>query len=533
MSDTENSANKLAGHSCHNCKGGHRKCDRKLPICGLCALKGKDCSYDEAQIKHVKKSGNNSKNDLDEPPKKKLRKSQSPRIGPGEILLDIVSTTATSTQQNSEILTIPHDIQDFVNIFQSREAQLSSLAVNSMFERQYVTSTLTDPIIARNVLTYLNHVDNGTLTQMMYVPHNDDLALFFAMKAHFLKRFFLKDAAQQCFEKARDLISESFDTVLTNASLAAACSYIGAYLQEDNEMIKANFYNNNVQHFLQNAKTLPLKPQWMRLLDIMSRSSAYFASRKLNLVRIVKGFIYLYYMKKKTIEPISENSFKALSADVEQEDNTKQRFVLDLNLLEHILTMTERHYENIKSSNDLDAISLSLMFILIVNGAKLELLPSSEITAALEVLHNIARLIADPSFVYSHHTSVQPIIRAIAKAIELLPSMENVTIGMDMLRKFISVFHVMEQKYKFLSYLHGDLITQAENIIKIHDDQKHVQSLCSTWENSISKVQNTEDNDLLSGEEFFLSETEVFNLFGDEQNKMTAPAELESLLQFL
>ncbi|KAL0488605.1 transcriptional regulatory protein [Acrasis kona] len=63
----------LAPHACSNCKNGHRRCDRVIPVCSYCNNRSKKkdntCSYEESSFK-------------DKQPRKKRKKDESPIVMP-------------------------------------------------------------------------------------------------------------------------------------------------------------------------------------------------------------------------------------------------------------------------------------------------------------------------------------------------------------------------------------------------------------------------------------------------------------------
>jgi hypothetical protein len=496
-------------------------------------LKQKECSYDESQAtKKPSKKKDARSSDGEEPPKKKRKKSTT-AVQPGEIVLLNSPLTQTLVE------TLPEDVHALIHgAHQTNNMRLSSSTINSLFERMYVTNTLTNPVVAKNVLSYLKAMQNTAVTPITTVPSNDELALYFALKATFLKRFFMKEASQHCFDKARELVSDSFDYMLTNFNLACASSYMGAYLLEENDLVRANFYFNNVRKHLQKhtgQKTAPV-----RFLEIMSHSGAYFLGKQVNLARIVKGFIYMYYLKKTSDEPIPENRFQALSDDVDISDSTRQRYVLDITLLERIARNANVHYQSIKGTSDMDSISLAIQFTALAYGAKLELGTELSKIQVFEIVNDILALVADPHFKYCHHTTVQALVVAMIRLLEFANTDRLVVV--EYCRPLMDGLRKLESKYKFIGARYGETIARVETVLKTSDEHQQFMSVYNGLNaqqqmqaNIMANQQNQQIQDLSfqvespgdsldSFDDFFLSESEVFNLFsGSDQTRSGTP----------
>ncbi|KAL0485680.1 hypothetical protein AKO1_003333 [Acrasis kona] len=186
----------LAKSSCITCRRQHKRCDKKLPSCGLCCKRRKTCVYD------------NKVQFVEERTKKRLE-DHLPGILSG---VDIKTILANIITYNMPVVT---------------EEAITKAQI--IIERDREGVQVNDPSISP-----------------------EELGVVYYVYAMLSKYWGLPEDSGKYFEKARTLVAPCIDTITNNYTTAGCCCYLASYCVVDADFPRAAVYASLVKHFIDN-----------------------------------------------------------------------------------------------------------------------------------------------------------------------------------------------------------------------------------------------------------------------------------------
>jgi len=537
----EDGNSEFAPIACSNCRRSHRRCDRKLPVCGECIAKKKKCTFlipkkrgplattSSAKAVTAPKYGyhpyiNNEANNNSPPP--------PPVIGGISIGVDMNNTSSE---------------QDMIQKY------MAAQTMDIYFE----IVCLGFPLMERHkmeLLLYYHHNMNSTKA-----PANEELALMYAIQAFCYQRIGQRTLAQQFFERSRATLSLVFDQVIYSFPVAACYCYLAYYLISDDELDKAKFFLHNVnqyldhrkqQYRLQRKQSMPKDtPQQMVretflqqlvvICNILIQNSLNdFNGQLFNLGKLIKLFHTLTIYKSKEIDavpakneplplmPVPEEddddddpdklckymdsitldesatrackSLPQCSDDqkiVESEPKSPSKTpgpIMDCLRVERISVAFQRFFDSLSGRiTEMQLDILKLTFLIIAQGVKIQFLVKS-----CSKLANVALQTADriSALTGTHWFAMCPplVISAVINAAKVhLQYFENPGITLEerlrlvnIMREDLRGLNLMKAKYNLVSSRYSDVVAKLEQVQKQFEEQ---QSMFISFMNQIGK----------------------------------------------
>ncbi|KAG2391961.1 hypothetical protein C9374_013446 [Naegleria lovaniensis] len=219
--------------ACLVCRKGHRKCDRALPGCMQCKLKGKECRYPEPM-----KRG---------PPKTAMQ--------------PYPSTTTTTTSDSSSPVNGKIAPSGGENSLASvQEEQPINFQIVDMY---FDIISLGCPILQRSVMMDIvskNPLGNNNAPE--------EVALMYAIQANCYQRLGRKIEGRTAFNTSRKYLAQVFD-ILDNFAIAGTFMYLASFCMGEAEFNQSRYYLGSVQFFVtQNKQRLKDNLHFIHLCKI-------------------------------------------------------------------------------------------------------------------------------------------------------------------------------------------------------------------------------------------------------------------------
>ncbi|KAL0487187.1 hypothetical protein AKO1_001017 [Acrasis kona] len=229
----------LARQSCSSCRKMHKKCDRLLPVCGLCSKRGKTCSYDDENVRNTQ-------------PRQTISKSKVPQTF---VLDESVS-----------------DINDF--IFQS-------LNYNMPF------------IPPEKLEKMVKMVSVGIIDTSQYTT--DELAFVHSAFAIGTKYKGNLEASKVHFDKARTLMALNLDLIVESYITAGCCCFLGTYCALQLETSRAEFYCTLLRLFIDHQSKQSTRDKRLNFIEHEHITITSLLSQEPDMELLLKKFMDRYF----------------------------------------------------------------------------------------------------------------------------------------------------------------------------------------------------------------------------------------------
>ncbi|KAL0478077.1 transcriptional regulatory protein [Acrasis kona] len=385
----------LSPYSCMGCRKGHRKCDRKLPICSECNVKNKKCSYEVPQkrgpktktAKHYHPYGSINENNVMVQHSAIPQLGMSPSLIPNLNLLQEQLTHPLNGRRETEMIKRYLVTQHLDLEYQSIQAYLPVMHPTKIHE----------------VLGYIRDTvcGEGDMSLESPPPSNAELALVFAIEACSFSAMGHQYIAQNLYEKSRALLNSIFDDVLYDFNVAATYGYLAQFLIFNDQVPRAEFFLQNVEKFVINvaskfAQENTLMPSCIgvksKFLTHLVKLCETHARQDWTLTRAMKvlatGFV-MFRTYATLSDHYSESSIKALSGPVDHKyeeslsvidkdlKSDENNFTLDVDSIELITNQQTKLFDRLMATNRLpngDMVTKKLNMYLVAAGAKIQYL---------------------------------------------------------------------------------------------------------------------------------------------------------------
>ncbi|KAL0482168.1 nitrogen assimilation transcription factor nit-4 [Acrasis kona] len=223
--------------SCERCRRQHKKCDRKIPSCGLCASGKRECVYN-----------NNSD-----------KRSSKPRVKKN------IDEDNDSTSIDEESLSTAWDKIRFCMPIMSKDRLI-------------------------NILQYIKAEPSMEKKDPNIFP--EELSFVLSI---LLQSTLCVNTCQFYFEKARSTIGPVLDRIFDNLMIAACCAYLGSYCAVQNNMNSSKFYYSNVHTFLTHHKLLGTVNPHITFLELEYNSTLELMKQDVDTEKLFKEFVLRHY----------------------------------------------------------------------------------------------------------------------------------------------------------------------------------------------------------------------------------------------
>ncbi|KAL9643117.1 hypothetical protein ABK040_003916 [Willaertia magna] len=502
----EEDENQLHPIACFACRKGHRKCDRKLPACSFCKLKGKECKYPEpmkrgppktATITTNNNNNSSSQNSHDSNTSNNNRKNNV-RHNP-------YPTTNNQKQTNNEI---PVNIQ----------------TVDMYFD----VLSLGCPVIQREIMLSIiqkkgiNDNDNNN-------EKADELSLLYSIQAYCYQRLGKRKEAKESFQLARKYLTSVFDFI-NNFLIAGSFLYMSFYCLGEAEFGLSKYYLQSVQFYItQNRHTCQDNLNFIHLcklviylqLVIEEEETLFLAERDtpfnvnstdsytlqaFHFKKMMDLFIYLtqHMSDGNCGKEINENNMMQESYELNlNNENSFSQEVAKNHLI--FLEKTAKQFNRFHSkrqTNDLIKNSTKLMYLLVLDGLRLFILSKTKQSESLfiDTANRISRLSELNLFFYMPPFVCSLIANAAKVHLQVIKQIENGQRDVfddgndyfDLMRKDLRGLKLLSEKFSIVEKKYFKLVTEIEETLS-RTDGKFINIISSnnTLTNNNNNMNNT------------------------------------------
>jgi len=203
-----------------------RKCDRKLPGCTECKLKGKECNYPEPMKRGPPKTATATHSGY------QSSSSSSP-------------TNNSDQQQKTKPRHAPYITRSLDVQQENQEQPISFQTVDLYFD----IVSLGCPILQRQ--TMVSIINKPTDQE----KRSEEVALMYAIQANCYQRLGKKEEGKRAFSHARQYLSQVFD-LLDNFAIAGTFLYLAIYCLGEGSHNLSRYYLNSVQFYVVQNKAI-------------------------------------------------------------------------------------------------------------------------------------------------------------------------------------------------------------------------------------------------------------------------------------
>ncbi|KAL0478704.1 hypothetical protein AKO1_008304 [Acrasis kona] len=335
----------------------HKKCDKKLPSCGLCTQRKKQCVYEGIQKRGPKFRPQASQPYANESYAVEYETQEPERINPQRVPL--------LTQSSDGYTPVLSDVTYFKLAFDM-------------------------PVLSREktlqILNYIDREENG-IPQDPVNP--DELALVYSIQALIAKNSINPGFSRKYFEKARSLVAPNFDRILESYLIACCCNNLGMYCILVNESEKARFYVTNLKTFLDyNNKTKKVKNNKLCFIENGYNTLTYLLEESMDMEHMLKALIERHHSIQQFYGSYPDNGFQFPPAfydknwipaeDVEKiisdlRSKSNEKYPLDCERMELYFECLTQMYDNMIGMLPQNVINIKkLMVKMMIHGARLQ-----------------------------------------------------------------------------------------------------------------------------------------------------------------
>ena len=462
----------------------NRKCDRTLPGCMQCKLKGKECRYPEPM-----KRG---------PPKTALQMQPYPS--------SIDGSGIRASSGNGKLST-----DDAINTGNNNtDDQPINFQIVDMY---FDIISLGCPIIQRSVM-----MDIISKNPLMNSNAPEEVALMYAIQANCYQRLGRKIEGRTAFNTSRKYLSQVFD-LLDNFAIAGTFMYLSSFCMGEAEFNQSRYYLSSVQffvaqnkqrlkdniHFIHLCKTfmyLQLLLEEEEALDILSEEMKNSEQAlHTNVVTTEKLTLQVYHFKKMIdffmfiTQNISDGqcgSSSNLSPSVPppQFSSTMEEQLIQ-NHIQMIYSIPSQFNRSRSEASGTIRQVTKLMYLLMIDGIRLGILTKSQ-TQSDDVLIETANRIADFttisyfSYLPPHvHTTVMNAARIHLSLIKQIQRGERISNGVDYyeyLRKEQRALTLMAERFTIVEKRFKSLLPLINEELMKRDQQfeQQIHSIIQT-----------------------------------------------------
>jgi hypothetical protein len=493
---------KLSPFSCANCRRGHRKCDRKLPVCTECVGKRKKCVYELPQKRGPKGRAAKTSNYQPYPT------VNVPNIGmPSNLVSGLIPDSVLLRQQ----MTLNNDRErELVRRF------LVTQHLDLEYENIIAFIPVMPPYKVKELLAYIRDqvcTYSSEYNPELPPPTNAELALVFAIEAVSFTTQGHPIIARHLYDKSRSFLNNIFEDVLYDFNVAATYGYLATFLITNDETNRANFFLQNAQKyvdtvalkFVQEHVAMPtcqsVKSQFLTYLVKLCETQM---DEKWDIPQLFLDFIlsfkmyrsyatledhYLPSAIRKLIEPIDEQAERALALVEENIVTKKYNYDLNLENIDLLTRNQNKLFDKILSNNynlpQNDIVTKKLILSFFSQGAKLRYLQSVGRDMDLltfQIANNITAFTRHPNFPLCIELVAATIILAAdvqVKFFENSPQDSQMCNEiLDLLREDMQALKLLKERYKIVGTKYGGLMQGLEKFI---DDNEQKQQLFAMY----------------------------------------------------
>lgn len=411
-------------------------------------------------------------------------------------------------------------------IQQQQTTNLSPSALEAYFEHLFLNTPVIDRSKAYAVITFGRSARSQIDMSKYTAPDSNDMALIFAMQSWFYRRFRLHSLSTKCLETSRKLLSNSYDRVLTNFSVACAYLYIAMCLLDENDSSRSLFYLENVEAYLERCKQktqqrLTIDGQLQILRERFLEMNfltwkEFLTGKEVNLAHGLKRFMYINFiakqyrrlnlMKEERQSGISLDNtnildefdefipyLKQIKGDLEHDNEGGEQFRMDLDVIDRIASKFAASTSS--TSGQLPEMLLStrkLAVLFVTQGAKIQYLQKlGRHTDPLtrQVADYITSLCDNPVFIFSYPLRAYPLTLAIKVHIQCLQVSTDPQDCMrlvELLKADVKAMYVLANGSKIILPLYESVIRSAEQAIQKQEEKQRQNVIYSSLQSIIS-----------------------------------------------
>jgi hypothetical protein len=321
-------------------------------------------------------------------------------------------------------------------------------------------------------------------------------------------------------EIAMRLILQVFDRVMTSYSLAAAMVYLSLTYSDRGEVDRALYYIHNVRGYLKKCESSPIPEEELadnirvnrhRFLITLYHLANHNIIQSTDHHRLFKCYISSHLLSKQYKKLVTERSQVPSAVQVptligQSSDENIEKFLPLADMIRHDLEhhkdvfhltvevidmMTQKWFSQIQSNqvvpkHEADIYSKRTGFYMIAQACKIQCLQAlgeHGETPMRKVADHIAHIASFPHLHYCHSSSANTLALAITIQARFLDTCTNVFEQAEIMSKLKACMVALQSfanKYKIVEIKYGGLMSNAEQMMKAHQDHMQLMNLYSS-----------------------------------------------------